>query len=185
MRTYCSSCDRVLTSAPTEGVAFACKAPSARAASPTTFESSSRSARLKAGWMDSVCGARSIKASTALRRTSTRWSRRRFTSRGIAGGPIRRMTSKVMSWRSSFRLVSNRASKGSDRGDPSTRAVRAIARTFGSLASSRLSHWRTEAKFRERCELLVVLDRLRVGCANASTGRKKSKVQITRIRMVS
>src|SRR5262249_35297336 len=67
----------------------------------------------------------------------------------MAGGPIRRMISKVTSCRSSLSRLRNCLSKGSERGAPWTRAASAIARTFGSLAIKRFSQLRTEAEFLE------------------------------------
>ena len=81
------------------------------------------SACLNAGWIDSVWGAKSINSSTALRRIESRSCRSRSTSKGIAGGPIRWMISKVTTCRSSYPGLRNRLSKGSERRAPWTRAA--------------------------------------------------------------
>ena len=90
------------------------------------------------------------------RRRCAGWSpdscRSRSTSSGMAGGPIRRMISKVTTCRSSCRGSRNRLSKGSERPAPWTRAASAVARTFGSLASRRFAQSRTRAGFLERLD---------------------------------
>ena len=93
------------------------KLPSARAASPATSESSSLNARLSAGCIGAVSGARSIRASAALRR-EIRSCRSSSTSSGRAGGPTRRMISRVLRSSSSLSRFRSRLSTGSDAPPP-------------------------------------------------------------------
>src|SRR5436190_24070168 len=73
-------------------------------------------------------------------------------STGMAGGPIRRIISKVSRCRFSLRLLRNRLSRGSERPAPWTRAASAVARTFGSLANKRFAQSVARAGFLERLD---------------------------------
>ena len=105
----------------------------------------------------------------------------------MAGGPIRRMISKVLRSRSSSPRSRNCLSKGSERPAPLTKAASAIARTFGSLAIRRFAQSSTWAEFVEGSELLAWpgWGTERVVCACACMGRIQSSVQMNSCRMVA
>jgi hypothetical protein len=102
------------------------KAPRARAASPRPSNPRLSVPVSTPAESDSVSGARSIKASGAAPEGDLLMPKQ-STSSGMAGGPIRRMISKVCRCRSSLRRLRNRLSKGSERPAPWTRAASAVA----------------------------------------------------------
>src|SRR6185369_1226533 len=116
-----------------------------------------------------------MKASAAKRRKETCSCRRSSNSSGMAGGPIRRMSSKVSRCRSSLLLLRNRLNKGSERPASWTSVAWAVVRIFASFDMTRLAQSRTE--------LLERFDLACRGWENTDTERMRSNVQRKKYRM--